>query len=576
MGNHTGKDNHVPTGSPLDFFHTPPSSPSEAELAAMALPTAASPDKAQTPSPAGGTTPSTTPPPANWTQTVSSPSGWAVISVDSAASSDSVAGGRQKAMVSPDSPASLPLSRGSPSEHSWQERDSGMEHEAAAERAGEEMTLVLASLMEHYGASLGLTPSTDITAGAVDLLRRLITEREELVEDLDTLRETNRTERLEWSQFQCDLQVAVSVADRLRVESEQALGLLQESHRAVEEQLAQALGRQREMERELESLRHEHSGVCRKLSELTVKLQQERAELDILRSICSLKEEQTDQQADQHQPDEEQGVETQKSISDSEYKDENNANQDSVDDSGAHDPEKEETGQGNMLLSGKGVAEGYIRSLAAIEKKKEEGRGQKDPRKIVMLSERSWSLSRIPLHTDSPSQNGNSKNLCTTLPLCKKEEPTKGRMDRVLKRQDSWSSFYMGKQEDDQSSDFIKPQDGFSALLRRHGGSRRNSLLRWCQSRTHGYKNIEITNFSSSWEDGLALCAVYHTYLPDRIPYDSLSPADKKENLDLAFKTGEEVGIRATLTVEEMLKAEGPDWQRVLGYVESIFRHFEM
>lgn len=29
-------------------------------------------------------------------------------------------------------------------------------------------------------------------------------------------------------------------------------------------------------------------------------------------------------------------------------------------------------------------------------------------------------------------------------------------------------------------------------------------------------------------------------------------------------------------TVEEMLKADGPDWQKVLGYVESIFRHFEM
>lgn len=25
-----------------------------------------------------------------------------------------------------------------------------------------------------------------------------------------------------------------------------------------------------------------------------------------------------------------------------------------------------------------------------------------------------------------------------------------------------------------------------------------------------------------------------------------------------------------------MLKADGPDWQKVLGYVESIFRHFEM
>lgn len=40
-------------------------------------------------------------------------------------------------------------------------------------------------------------------------------------------------------------------------------------------------------------------------------------------------------------------------------------------------------------------------------------------------------------------------------------------------------------------------------------------------------QNIEITNFSSSWEDGLAFCAVYHTYLPDLIPYNILNPLDK-------------------------------------------------
>lgn len=33
-----------------------------------------------------------------------------------------------------------------------------------------------------------------------------------------------------------------------------------------------------------------------------------------------------------------------------------------------------------------------------------------------------------------------------------------------------------------------RPQDGFNVLLRRHGGSKRNSLLRWCQNRTQGYK----------------------------------------------------------------------------------------
>lgn len=41
------------------------------------------------------------------------------------------------------------------------------------------------------------------------------------------------------------------------------------------------------------------------------------------------------------------------------------------------------------------------------------------------------------------------------------------------------------------------------------------------------WQNVEITNFSSSWEDGLVFCAVYHTYLPTHIQYDTLDPAHK-------------------------------------------------
>ncbi|XP_026197901.1 cytospin-A-like isoform X2 [Anabas testudineus] len=592
MGNHTGKDSHGPAGSPLDFFHTPPTTPSDAALTTMALSSAASSNKAQTPSlPSSSTTPTATSPITDWAQKLSAASEWAVISVDSITSSETNASGAAtrhgKAVVSLGSPVSLPPST-SPSEQSWQERDSGLEPQAAAESAGEEVTLVLLSLMEHYRASVGLNPNTDLTTGSVELLRRLISEREELVEEVDTLKETLRTERLEWHQFQSDLQVAVSVADRLRVESEQAFSLLQESHRAVEEQLSQALCREQEKEKELEILRAEHRDVCQRLSELALQQQQqrERGELNDLRNACRVTDlTDCDKHAERQDSEEGQGQDvpdvmevavTETTCKNVEKQEEDETNQE-VETKCEVLGSEEENGSGNVHLTGKGVAEGYLRSLAALEKKKEGGCGQRDPRKIVMLSERSRSLSRLPLPTDPTSQNGTSKITSTTLPLCKKEEPTKRRkMDRILQRQDSWSSFYTVKQEEDQISDSLKPQDGFSALLRRHGGSRRNSLLRWCQSRTQDYKSIEITNFSSSWEDGLAFCAIYHTYLPTHIPYDSLNPAGKKENLDLAFKTGESVGITATLTVEEMLKAEGPDWQRVLAYVESIFRHFEM
>ncbi|KAJ1126142.1 hypothetical protein NDU88_004551 [Pleurodeles waltl] len=113
------------------------------------------------------------------------------------------------------------------------------------------------------------------------------------------------------------------------------------------------------------------------------------------------------------------------------------------------------------------------------------------------------------------------------------------------------------------------------AFFRRYGGSKRGIFLRWCQGRTEGYKNVRITNFSSSWADGMALCALLHTYLPEKIPYQRLFPLEKKKNLTLAFDTAESIGIPKTLTVEEMLRPGGPDWQRVLEYVESIHQHFE-
>ncbi|GLH01672.1 Cytospin-A, partial [Gryllus bimaculatus] len=112
-------------------------------------------------------------------------------------------------------------------------------------------------------------------------------------------------------------------------------------------------------------------------------------------------------------------------------------------------------------------------------------------------------------------------------------------------------------------------------LLVRNGGSKRNALLKWCQHKTVGYRNIDITNFSSSWNDGLALCALLHSYLPDRVPYDTLSPSEKRRNFTIAFAAAESVGIPTTLNVSDMIQLERPDWNQVMAYVTAIYRHFE-
>lgn len=186
----------------------------------------------------------------------------------------------------------------------------------------------------------------------------------------------SQRERLEWQQFQSDLQVAVAVADRLRIESEQALAQLQENHRALEHQLAQALHRQEEKDQQLESLRAKLRDASVKLAEVSQQQQQERAELVALKD--SLKE-----VGDQLTGGREcgEGEEKPEAAKGEKRNDRRDAGEEADDD--VLEGDGAERGQ----LMGRGVAEGYLRRLAALEKKKER---QKTPKKIVKLSERSW------------------------------------------------------------------------------------------------------------------------------------------------------------------------------------------
>ena len=42
-----------------------------------------------------------------------------------------------------------------------------------------------------------------------------------------------------------------------------------------------------------------------------------------------------------------------------------------------------------------------------------------------------------------------------------------------------------------------------------------HSLLQWCKNVTQQYKGVKVINFTTSWRNGLALCALLHYYRPD-------------------------------------------------------------
>ncbi|XP_023135839.2 smoothelin-like protein 2 [Amphiprion ocellaris] len=102
-------------------------------------------------------------------------------------------------------------------------------------------------------------------------------------------------------------------------------------------------------------------------------------------------------------------------------------------------------------------------------------------------------------------------------------------------------------------------------------------LLEWCRSKTIGYQNIDIQNFSSSWSDGMAFCALVHSFFPLEFDYNSLNPANRKHNLSLAFTMAEQqADCLRLIEVEDMLEmGDKPDPMCVFTYVQSLYNHLK-
>ncbi|XP_076868080.1 uncharacterized protein LOC143518992 isoform X2 [Brachyhypopomus gauderio] len=102
-------------------------------------------------------------------------------------------------------------------------------------------------------------------------------------------------------------------------------------------------------------------------------------------------------------------------------------------------------------------------------------------------------------------------------------------------------------------------------------------LLEWCRSKTIGYQHIDIHNFSSSWIDGMAFCALVHSFFPHEFEYNELNPAQHKHNLDLAFTTAEEkADCMRLIEVDDMMAmGKNPDPMCVFTYVQSLYNHLK-
>merc|ERR1719295_2314136 len=120
----------------------------------------------------------------------------------------------------------------------------------------------------------------------------------------------------------------------------------------------------------------------------------------------------------------------------------------------------------------------------------------------------------------------------------------------------------------------VRPQEGKASRICM--SPQMEAILIWCQCRTRDYENVNITNFTNCWADGLAFCALIHHFFPQAFDYTKLTKENRKQNYELAFQTGERLaGIPDFISgddMDEMISSGRLDPKVVFAYVQEVYR----
>lgn len=87
---------------------------------------------------------------------------------------------------------------------------------------------------------------------------------------------------------------------------------------------------------------------------------------------------------------------------------------------------------------------------------------------------------------------------------------------------------------------------------------------------------MKIENFTTSWSDGVAFCALIHHFFPQAFDFSKIDRSNRRHNYELAFKTGERyAGIPDFLTADDMegmVRDNRIDPKMVFSYVQEVYR----
>jgi hypothetical protein len=109
------------------------------------------------------------------------------------------------------------------------------------------------------------------------------------------------------------------------------------------------------------------------------------------------------------------------------------------------------------------------------------------------------------------------------------------------------------------------------------GASAKEGLLLWAQRNTAGYAGVKVDNFSTSWKDGLAFCALIHNLDNSLLDFASLKADEPAKNLELAFSIAEKVfDIPRLFDPEDVYDLPRPDEKSIMTYLASWWQKFSL
>lgn len=102
----------------------------------------------------------------------------------------------------------------------------------------------------------------------------------------------------------------------------------------------------------------------------------------------------------------------------------------------------------------------------------------------------------------------------------------------------------------------------------------REALLRWAKKTTTKYPGVNITDFTSSWRDGLGFSALLHRNRPDLIDWRNIREIKNRDRLERVFDVMSREYNIAKLLDPCDVDTNSPDERSMITYISSIYNVF--